>query len=272
MKQDSLRTIVFGAHPDDCEIFCGGLAAKMVASGHAVKFVSMTNGNAGHHEMARDALKERRAVEAQNAAAVLGIEYEILDFNDGELLPSLEARFEVIRLIREWQADMVFSHRPNDYHPDHRYTGILVQDAAYMVMVPPLCPETPAMRKNPYFFYLWDRFTKPAPFEADVVLSVDDVMSKKWEMMQCHESQFFEWLPFIEGHLDHVPMDAATRREWLVQQWSPWLEAMTRSCDSSLEEQYGYDKAATVRFCEAFEVCEYGQHPSREDLARMFPY
>ena len=80
---------------------------------------------------------------------ILGIETEVLDNHDGELMPTLENRRTITRLIREWQADIVISHRPNDYHPDHRYTGVLVQDAAYMVTVPFFCPDVPPLDEQP---------------------------------------------------------------------------------------------------------------------------
>ena len=74
--------------------------------------------------------------EVMEVARRLGVTTEVLDIHDGELLPTLENRRTITRLIREWKADIVIAHRPNDYHPDHRYTGILVQDAAFMVIVP----------------------------------------------------------------------------------------------------------------------------------------
>ena len=129
-----LRVIVFGAHPDDCDLDAGGTAALWAAKGHQVKFVSVTNGDAGHQSEGGGALARRRRAEAQEAGRRFGIaEYEVLDNHDGELEPTLAVRQQVIRRIRQWNADVVIAPRPNDYHPDHRYTGVLVQDTAYMV-------------------------------------------------------------------------------------------------------------------------------------------
>ncbi len=190
-----LRVIAFGAHPDDCDGRAGGVAAKYAALGHHVKFVSVTNGDAGHQSEGGGALAARRRKEAQEAGRRIGIEYETLDNHDGELVPSLEVRRQIIRKIREWKADIVFSPRPNDYHPDHRYTGMLVQDAAYMVVVPNICPDTPALRRNPVFFYFQDNFQRPNPFRPDVAVSIDDVAEKKVLMADAHTSQMYEWLP-----------------------------------------------------------------------------
>src|SRR5579862_3578078 len=183
-----LRIIVFGAHPDDCELDAGGIAARWAKLGHHVKFVSVTNGDIGHHEIAGAILARRRTAEVKRCAEILGIETEVLDIHDGELLPTLENRRTITRKIREWKADVVIAHRPNDYHPDHRYTGILVQDAAFMVIVPSFCPDVPALRKNPVFLYSEDNFKKPNPFEADVVVPIDPVMDQKVGAVDALES------------------------------------------------------------------------------------
>jgi LmbE family N-acetylglucosaminyl deacetylase len=196
-----LRVIAFGAHPDDCDIGASGLAAKLTALGHKVKFVSITNGDAGHQSMGGGALAKRRRAEATESGRRLGIEYDVLDNHDGELLPTLDVRLQVIRKIRQWQADVVISPRSNDYHPDHRNTGILIQDAAYMVMVPNVAPDTAPLKKNPVFLHFQDRFKLPAPFRPDIAIDISDVFEKKVDALDSHVSQFYEWLPWIDGYL-----------------------------------------------------------------------
>lgn len=263
-----LRVIAFGAHPDDCDIKAGGLAAKYAAAGHLVKFVAVTNGDAGHQTMGGGELAKRRTAEAKEAARRIGIEYDVLGNHDGELLPTLDVRRQIIREIREWRADIVLSPRPNDYHPDHRYTGVLVQDAAYMVIVPDICPETPALRKNPVFFYFSDNFQRPNPFRPDVVVSIDNVYEKKIDELDAMVSQVYEWLPWVDGRLDEVPQDAAARKEWLAKQRffpvaDPWRAA--------LRKWYGAE-ADKIRHAEAFELCEYGRRPSEEEIRKLFPF
>ena len=184
-----LRILVFGAHPDDCELKAAGVAALWATQGHHVKFVSVTNGDIGHAQMAGGALAQRRTAEVKEAAKVLGIESEVLDIHDGELMPTLENRKEFVRLIREWKADIVMGHRPNDYHPDHRYVGVLMQDAAYMVTVRFFCPDVPNLTKNPVFLYLSDGFQKPNPFAPDVVVATDAVIRKKLDAIWTLQSQ-----------------------------------------------------------------------------------
>src|SRR5712692_10195884 len=216
--QDSdgkIRVIAFGAHPDDCDIRAAVTAAKFAALGHHVKFVAVTSGDAGHQSQGGGMLAKRRRAEALESARRLGITYEVLDNHDGELLPTLDVREQIIRQIRQWKADVVLAPRPNDYHPDHRYTGVLVQDAAYMVVVPNVASDTPALRKNPVFMYFQDGFQRPNPFNPDVAVSIDDVVDKKIDMLDAHVSQMYEWLPWVAGNLDHVPKDAAARKRWL---------------------------------------------------------
>ncbi|MEW5977382.1 MAG: PIG-L family deacetylase [Acidobacteriota bacterium] len=266
--QAKMRIIAFGAHPDDCDLKAGGLAAKYAAAGHQVKFVSLTNGNAGHHEQGGGMLAVRRRAEAIEAGRRIGIEYEVLDNDDGKLLPTLEAREQVIRLIRGWNADIVLAPRPNDYHPDHRYTGILVQDASYMVTVPNLVSDAPALRKNPVFLYFSDRFKRPQPFRPDIVVAVDDVIQKKIDMLDAHVSQFYEWLAWHEGKLNEVPKDPAARKEWLRSQRP---SQVAPEWQAALEKWYGAE-AARIQNAEAFEVTEYGRQPTDEELRRLFPF
>jgi LmbE family N-acetylglucosaminyl deacetylase len=273
---EPLRVICFGAHPDDCDIKAGGAAVKWAAAGHAVKFVSLTNGNAGHQEQGGGLLAARRRGEAAESGRRGGVAYEVLQNEDGELLPTLEARRDVIRRIRDWRADLVLAPRANDYHPDHRYTAVLVQDAAYMVTVPNLVADAPVLRGNPVFAYLADPFQKPSPFRADVVVAVDDVLARKLDMLDAHASQFYEWLPWHAGQLDQVPREAAGRRAWLATQWPAYAGAFGLAAGrpdwrAALEKRYGA-RAAAVRVAEAFEIAEYGRQPDEGELRRLFPF
>lgn len=268
-QDGKLRVIAFGAHPDDCDIRFGATAAKFAALGHLVKFVSVTNGDAGHQGEGGGALARRRRAEAAEAGRRFGIaEYVTLDNHDGELLPTLPVRQQIIRLIRQWKADIVLGPRPNDYHPDHRYTGVLVEDAAYMVMVPNVCPDTPPLRKNPVFLYYQDHFRKPSPFRPDVAVDIDDVWEKKVGALDAHVSQMYEWLPWVDHTLEQVPKDPAERRKWLGAQRD---HDLTPDVRAALVKFYGADRAARIGHAEAFEVCEYGSQPSDTELRLLFP-
>ncbi len=266
-QDDPLRIIIIGAHPDDCE-GNGGTAALWVEMGHKVKFVSVTNGDAGHQDIGGGALARIRHAEAMEAGKILGVEYEILDNHDAELMPTLENRKQIIRLIREWNADVVISHRPNDYHPDHRYTGILVQDAAYLVIVPNIVPDCPPLKKNPVFLYAQDHFQKPNPFSPDIVVGIDEVIDKKIESFAAHESQVFEWIPWTYGGLDDVPEGREARMEMLKAQYQPRITPQIRE---ALIRWYGQVAGSKIKYAEAFEICEFGSYPDEEDILRLFP-
>ncbi|MFN3650732.1 MAG: PIG-L deacetylase family protein [Armatimonadota bacterium] len=268
-----LRIIAFGAHPDDCEIRQGGCAAKWAAQGHKVKFVSCTNGDIGHFQMAGGALAIRRRAEVEQAAKILGIDTEVMDVHDGELLPTLENRRTVTRLIRDWNADVVISHRPNDYHPDHRYVGVLVQDAAYMVTVPFFCPDTPYLTRNPVFLYNEDGFQKPNPFSADIVVGIDDVIEKKLDALDALVSQFYEG--GANGNAANLPKDAAGQERRRAAVRDGFRNRNANSANrhrAALAKWYGADRAPQFRYAEAFEICEYGRRPGEEEIRKLFPF
>lgn len=266
-----MNVVVIGAHPDDAEFFAGGCCLKWVARGDRVTAVSMTNGDAGHHEIAPADLAARRLAEVRRSAELAGMRSHVFDYPDGELMPSLEARKAVVRLIRECEAGLVLTHRPWDYHPDHRYTSQLVQDAAFMVTVPHFCPETPALMANPVFAYLMDAFTRPCPFQPDVAVAVDGVMDRKWELIDAMASQVYEWLPWLGGRLATVPLGAGGRKKWLREEWDPFFLAPAAAHREALAHWYGEEEAAAVRYAELFEICEYGRQAGPEELAQLFP-
>jgi LmbE family N-acetylglucosaminyl deacetylase len=262
------RIIVIGAHPDDCDSDAGGTATLLAAMGHAVKFVAVTNGDAGHHLIQGKQLAERRYKETQEVARRLGVTYDVLDNHDGMLLPNLEVRLQIIRKIREWNADVVIAPRPNDYHPDHRYTGVLVQDAAYMVAVPNIAYDVPALRKNPVFLYTADHFQRPNPFRPDIAIDISSVFEKKISALDAHESQFYEWMPWIGHYEKDVPAGKEARFKWLINRYSSPMKADVRT---ALEKWYGKERAAKAQFAEAFEICEYGTQPSENQIRQLFP-
>ncbi|MEN8228285.1 MAG: PIG-L family deacetylase [Bacteroidota bacterium] len=266
-QEEPIHVIVIGAHPDDCDGDAGGTAILFAKLGHHVKFVSLTNGDAGHYAKGGGELARIRIAEAEEAGRRFGVEYTVLDNHDGELMPTLENRLKVIREIREWNADVVIGPRINDYHPDHRNSAILMQDAAYLVIVPNIAPDVPPLKKNPVFLYAEDRFQKPNPFEPDIAVIIDEVFDQKIYGMAAHESQYFEWLPWTSGNLDRVPKDEKSRLEMLAGRRTNTPNRSVREC---LKKWYG-DKGESAKHAEAFEICEYGKQPTDEEIVRLFP-
>ncbi len=266
--QEKINVVVIGAHPDDCDIDAGGTAIEFAKAGHNVLFVSLTNGDAGHYAKGGGALAKIRRNEAEEAGKRFGVKYIVLDNHDGELMPALDVRLNVIRIIRQWNADIVIGPRPNDYHPDHRNTATLIQDAAYMVIVPNVAPDTPPLKKNPVFLYTEDKFNKPYPFSPDIAVNITNVFDQKIYAMAAHESQFFEWLPWTMGKQDEVPQTEKERLKWLANWRKPNITDKERE---ALIKWYGKSVGEKIKYAEFFEICEYGKQPSEDELKQLFP-
>ncbi len=260
-----LRVVVFGAHPDDDEIKAGGTSALWARRGDEVLFVSLSDGSAGHQHPGPE-LARRRRHEAEAAAAVLGTRSLVLDHPDGALEPTLALRAEVVAIIRRARADLVLLPRPWDYHPDHRATAHVVQDAAYMVTVPAVVPEVPHLHANPVFAYVWDPFTRPCPLVPDVAVDISDVLETKLQALHQHASQVYEWLPYNSGTLASVPAGEVERRQWLRH----WLE---RDRQAALEQRPLLEAlgSGAATHAELFEICELGRRPGPDELRRLFP-
>lgn len=286
-----LKVLMIGAHLDDNDFEGGGTALKYIDAGHKVQFLSMCNGCGGHHENTPETIVKRRYNEAQNVAKVAGLKYDVWNINDCELTADLETRKRLVRYIREFNPDIIFSHRTNDYHADHRNAAMLVQDASYLLIVPNFCPEVPAMEEMPVIMYFRDPFKNP-PFMPDIVISIDDVIDKKYMMYDCHVSQVYEWLPYTHGELDKVPKDKKERLAWYrgpkiprdkvltveeLQQYktrnhSEYSEAIYASqCRDLVIKRYG-EKGKTILFAEPFQLSEYGKPLDETNVDVLFPF
>jgi LmbE family N-acetylglucosaminyl deacetylase len=269
VQDKKLRIVIFGAHPDDPDK-AGGTAFKWAQLGYDVLMVAVTNGDAGHQTIKAKELAKLRREEARKAGEVIGVRYITLDNHDGQLMPTYENRLQIIKIIREQQADIVICPRPYDYHPDHRYTGVLVLDAAYMVTVPTILPKIPIVKRNPLFLFMSDGFIHPEPFKADVCIDIDDVIEKKMDMYHQHKSQMYEWLPFNRGTLNQVPASDADRRKWLGETRKPAFDA--KPYREKLIELYGTSEGSEISYCEAFQDSGYGTKLTKENLSYYFPF
>ena len=274
-EDGKLHIVVFGAHPDDPQFKAGGSAIKWAKQGHHVKLVAVTNGDIGHWQEAGGPLAQRRKAEVEATGKVWGIETEVLDIHDGELLPTLENRKLITKVIREFNADIVISHRPWDYHPDHRYVGVLVQDAAFMVTVPFFCPDIPFLKKNPVFMYSSDGFQKPYPFKPDVAVALDDVFDQKVEGLHLMPSQVYEG--GASGSAEYVKTvppasDETMRKAWLKRRWQARQGNEADKYRDLLIKWYGEEQGKAVKFAETFELCEYGARPTEAQLRELFPF
>ena len=271
MATQPLRLLAIGAHPDDAEYKAGGLAALYRRQGHSVKFMALTQGSSGHHQMKGPDLAQRRRGESETAASIIGASWEVWDQVDGQLEPSIPLRFRLIRAIREFKPDLILTHRTHDYHPDHRAAGQLVQDAAYLVTMPAICPEAPALRKIPVIGYFSDEFHQPYAFRPDVVVDIAEVWDAKISLLDAHESQFYEWLPYNQGLNVDVPDGELPRRSWLSGRREQLPRRTADRYRDRLVGLYGPSFGRIVHLVEAFEISEYGTPLDTDRMSRLFP-
>jgi len=272
MTKKQLRIIVIGAHLDDNEIKTGGIAAKYRALGHVVKYVYATNGNTGHQTMGGGQLARIRSGEAANSCKITGIEPLILDIRNNGLEADIATRELFIRIIREFRPDLIFTHRLNDYHPDHRRTAMLVQDCSYAIRIPNVCPLTPCLDYTPIILYLEDNFKRPYEFIPDVVVDIDDVIDIKMRMLHCHKSQMYEWLPWMSGEMDQVPETDEDRFIWISEKRKVNDRETANRFREELIERYGEEHGRKVEYAEAFEISEYGGKLPKDKIIYYFPF
>lgn len=267
------RFLLIVAHPDDAEIQFGGTALKLTDKGDQVKIISVCNGDCGHYNMDRKELARRRYLETQASAEISGVvEYEVFDISDCSVEVNLQNRERILRAIREFQPDVVITHRTCDYHADHRNTAQLVQDCAYLVMVPLYCSDVPVPPKNPVFATLWDRFVDPRPFRYDAVIPVDDVLERKYRLIDCHVSQVYEWLPYINGYTDfEIGKDYTfeERMAYLDRYWGARYVSAADQCRELLVKVFG-EEGRSVRQIEALELSPYGRQITVEEFQSYF--
>ena len=267
-----MRVLMIGAHQDDNEFVSGGLASKLIKNGHVVRFLSMCNGCGGHHILGPKEISERRAKESAKVAEFLGIKYDIWDNDDCNIVADLKERKKTIRYIREFNPDLIITHRTVDYMPDHRATAQLVQDASYLLTVPNECSDVPAMRYMPVIMCSEDKFTNP-PFRPDIVVDIDSEIDIKLHIAHINVSQVYEWLPYTYG--EKVPEGEKERFEWLkgmeITKDTTDEEIMAAERGYAVHyakpaarhrqrliELYGKERGSKIRYAECYEISEYG--------------
>lgn len=185
------------AHPDDIEFGCAGTIAKWTRRGCRVVYVVVTSGNIGTHDPNHtvDTLADLREREQLAAAAVCGVhEVEFLRYNDGEVMPTLELRKDIVRMIRKHKPEVVFTMDPtmlwggNEYinHPDHRAVGLATLDAIAPVAAMPLMyPELGEAHRVREVWIQW-------PQQPDTWIDISETIDLKMEALRQHKSQVSE--------------------------------------------------------------------------------
>ena len=183
-----MNIIFFGAHPDDLEFFCGGTIAKCVEQGHTVWMAAVTNGNAGSPKLGKSEIAEVRHAEAQAAARVLGAAGLIWMNEDDELLfDNQPTRMKFVDAIREAKADVIVTHNPNDYHPDHIACSKMATDARILSAVRLIETAHPHLGQSPELFYMDS--TAGINFLPQFYVDISSSFDTKMKALSCHDSQ-----------------------------------------------------------------------------------
>jgi N-acetylglucosamine malate deacetylase 1 len=192
-----MKVMAIGAHPDDLEISCAGTLAKLKQSGHEVVLCHASDGDKGHYEIPPAELIGIRKREAQLAGAVIGCEVLSLGMRDGEILAdSKETRLLFAEAIRSVQPDIIITHAPNDYMPDHTAVNKLVFDTSFLATLPAFTSPYPGTMKVPALYYM-DNLSG-IDFQPTIYVDISETMDTKLRMLDCHESQVV-WLKAHDG-------------------------------------------------------------------------
>jgi LmbE family N-acetylglucosaminyl deacetylase len=205
-----MRVLAVGAHPDDLEILCAGTLARYRAAGHDVVMAHACSGHLGHFAIGPEELRTIRRREAEAAARIIGAESVSLGFDDfGALAEREDQRRSMVDLIRWARPDVILTHAPNDYMPDHVAVSQLVFAASFGATVPHLETRYSHHPKVAPLFY-FDTLAGLG-FEPEEYVDITDVMDQKRAMLAAHASQV-DWLRAHDG-IDLLEfMDALARQ------------------------------------------------------------
>ncbi|GAO42705.1 PIG-L deacetylase family protein [Flavihumibacter petaseus] len=261
VSQKSLKVMVIFAHPDEGEIYTGGVTALYTKMGHQVKFMSLTNGDAGHHSMKPADLAKMRYQEAMESKKILSLgDYEVLDYHDKFLKNTREVQDKVIKSIREWNADIVFTYYPADGgHPDNMTAGYIVREAAPRLQ----------MAKTPVFVYIRDFHTINFSYIPDFAVGIDAVWQTKLAACAAQKSQVNEAIPYKMGILEEVKASPEKQKKLVEENTYPF-SSVTNINMPALAKWYG-SQTASVKYAEAFEIAEFGRQLKASEMREMFP-
>jgi LmbE family N-acetylglucosaminyl deacetylase len=184
-----MNILAVAAHPDDLEINCAGTLARYAEQGHPVTLAVFTNGNMGDMKIPPEELAATRYAEAKASAEVIGARLLWPAITDELVFPNETQRSIMIDVLREADPDVIITHSPNDYHPDHCYVSQLVFDSYFQKGLPHIPNQSqPACRFGQAQIYHMDNLGGIGFLPTEYV-DITDVFEKKKKMLACHVSQ-----------------------------------------------------------------------------------
>ena len=186
-----MNVLAVGAHPDDLEILCGGTLARYAREGHRVVMAHVNNGNKGHHHIPPDELAGIRDKEAIASSSIIGAEHINIDIDDLDVYVEREQVLKCVDLIRGTEPDVIITHSPDDYMPDHSVSARIVFDASFVATLPHVKTEYGHFDRVTPIYYM-DTLagvnSKPSEY-----VDITDTFETKQKMLSCHKSQL-DWL------------------------------------------------------------------------------
>ena len=146
-----------------------------------------------------------------------------------------------------------------------------MQDASYLVKVPLIVPNVPALQKDPVVAYMPDLFTKPQRMQPEMILNIAEHIDTIVSMLACHASQVFEWLAYEQSILETLPADQAGRAAWLKAWYTNTIRPRVSHFRDEVARAFG-DAGQALEFIEAFEISEYAHKPDEALLKQLFPH
>lgn len=220
-----MRVLAVGAHPDDLELLCAGTLAKYASQGHHVIMCHAGIGDKGHFHIPNDELAAIRRKEAQDSASRIGAESVCLGLPDCEMFIDRPTLVLFMDMIREADPDVIITHSPTDYMPDHRVVSQLVYDASFHSTLPNFHTDRPANRTVTPVYYM-DNLAG-VDFAPTEYVDVSEFIEKKKEMMLCHQSQVV-WLK-EHDNLDVLELIDTSAKFRGLQCGAPFAEAFTQA-------------------------------------------
>lgn len=224
-----MRILAVGCHPDDVEIACSGTLAKCVKCGDKVIVCHASSGDLGHVIIPPEELKKIRAEEAKKAGSLAGIEVICGGFDDLDIFDNNRAaRDKMVEVIRYADPDLIITHNPDDYMPDHTAVSRLVFDASFAATLPNYPPKTEKPAKLVPLYYM-DTLAG-VNFVPDEFVDITDEIDLKLKMLNCHESQ----IVWMRDH-DHID-----------------FPDMVKTCSRYRGYQCGAEYAEGFKLCKAY--------------------
>ncbi len=241
------------AHGDDAEFLAGGTLARMAAEGHDVYLCIATDNDRGSFRLSAEQLRAVARSEAEGSAAALGARgVFLLGYTDGDLCdvkPSL-LRGQIMRLIRQLQADVIFSwdpFAPFENHPDHRAIAWATSDAAAFAHFTLFHPGQLEEGLEPHRVSEWYWYSK-AHWQTNKLVDTSDYVTQKLQALYAYESQMILTLDEFLAKARAAGVDEAKLTGIDPTQYKPLIEMGIRTIDGKTGAELGVDSAEAFRY------------------------